>query len=406
MPEMTSVSLGVWIGTGGRYEEEGNSGISHLIEHMLFKGTEDRDARALKQSVEGIGGSFNGFTSDEVTCYMVKVPYKHFSLGMEILSDMVLHPKFDEEELAREKFVVCEEIKMYRDQPSDHVMDLLAGLIWPDSSLGRPLTGKIRTVKGFSREDLIDFKRKNYHAGNTSVIVCGNIKPRRVADAVRRHFSELREKKPRLPEPVRVSLSGPRVKVTKSLTKQAHIAMGFPVNMQSVKDRFAVKLMNIILGGNMSSRLFEHLRENKGLCYDVSSTYKRHSDAGEVHVHAGVDSRRSLLSIKSINEEIRVLKNKMVSEEELYRAKEFIKGQFLLALEGTATRMLWLGDRLMVHGRIPPVDSVLENINRVTSADVQKAARDLFQSRIAHLALIGSISAAERAEIVKDLRSL
>ena len=195
MPGMNSVSLGVWIGVGGRNELKAESGISHLIEHMLFKGTLTRSAKDLKQSIEGFGGSFNGFTSDEVTCYMVKVPAKYIKKGVDILSDMVLAPKFDEADLVKEKYVICEEIKMYRDQPADQVMDVLGQLMWPDSSLGRPLTGTEATVKGISRNEMISFKNRHYNAGNIAFIATGKVDEKELQKYVSDKFDGLAKKK-------------------------------------------------------------------------------------------------------------------------------------------------------------------------------------------------------------------
>ncbi len=406
MPQMASVSLGIWVGIGGRYESARQSGISHLVEHMMFKGTHTRTAKDLKQAIEGIGGTFNAFTSDEVTCYMVKVPARHMELGMDILADMVLNARFDKEDLAREKFVICEEIKMYRDHPADHVLDLLGEIMWPGNALGRPLTGNMTTVTGFSAGTLIKFKEANYHPGNIAVVAAGKVSPGKVFTCAMRKFAGQRKKRnPSFSAP-RTGQKSSRVKICRKETKQTHLAMGFHATDRDTRERFAIRLMNVIFGGNMSSRLFEELREKYGLCYDIASAYKRHSDTGEIQVHAGVDNRKALKSVIAILDELKKLRDMGVTGGELARAKEYAKGQFLLAIERTSTRMLWLGDRHMVHKNIPEVKSVLKRIDAVTPGEIQNMSERIFRSSSANLAMIGRISDRDKNKIKKELNKL
>ena len=406
MKQMSSVSLGIWIAVGGRYESEKQSGISHFVEHMLFKGTHTRTPKDLKESIEGVGGAFNGFTSDEATCYMVKVPSKYMKLGVDILSDMVIDPKFDAVELAREKFVICEEIKMYRDQPSDHVLDMLGELMWPGNSLGRPLTGTIQTVKGFGREELLKYKNDHYHPGNIGVIAAGNVDPETIFSYAKNKFRGLKKKKERTFSPPRVKQTEAQISVLRRDITQSHVAMGFRAMTEDIRERFALKLMNVVFGGNMSSRLFEELREKNGLCYDIASSYKRHSDSGEIHIHAGVDNRKTQKSVVAILDEIKKLRDSGVSEDELERAKRYTKGQFVLAVEGTSTRMLWLGDRLMVHRSIPEVKSVLKKIDAVTAKEVQRVCAKVFTASTVNLALVGNLGAKEKNRIKRELDKL
>ncbi len=406
MPHMASVALGVWIGIGGRHESARESGISHLIEHMVFKGTLTRGAKELKESIEGVGGAFNGFTSDEVTCYMVKVPAKYTDLGLDILSDMVMNPKFDEEDLAREKFVVCEEIKMYRDQPSDHVLEMLGGLMWPGNPLGRPLTGSMATVKRLKREDLVKFKEENYHPANIAVIAAGKVDGDALAKTVSSRFAWQKPKKVKVLGQVSWAQRSPKARFLGDKTKQAHIALGFPIPEMPEKDRYSAKVMDVALGGNMSSRLFEELREKNGLCYDISSAFKRHSDVGEMLIHAGVDNKKALTAAAAIIDQILLMRDVGLTADELVRAKEYIKGQFLLAMERTSARMLWLGDKIMVEKRIPDVEEVVSQVEAVTLEDVKKIGEKIFTKDRANLALIGGISEKERSLIKKALDRL
>ncbi|MFC1570322.1 M16 family metallopeptidase [Candidatus Omnitrophota bacterium] len=406
MKHMSSVSLGVWIGIGGRYESEKESGISHLVEHMLFKGTHTRSTKDLKQAIEGVGGAFNGFTSDEVTCYMVKVPARYMELGVDILSDMVLDAKIDEKDLAKERYVIYEEIKMYRDQPADHVLDILGKIMWPGNALGRPLTGNINTVKSITRKELINFKDKNYHPGNIAVVAAGNVDEKKISSyAASKFAARTRGKKLSFTSP-RTKQKSPRVKIDTGTSSQAHIAFGFCDESNNIRQRFAMKLMNVIFGGNMSARLFEELREKYGLCYDIASSYKRHSDIGEIQIHAGVDNKKASRSVVAILDEIKKLRDIGVTDDELERAKKYTKGQFQLAMEATSTRMLWLGDRFMVHRAIPEVKDVLKRIDAVTPTEIRSASARVFKASGANLAMIGKLPEKEKNKIKKELERL
>lgn len=406
MPQMTSVSLGIWIGVGGRYESTAESGISHLIEHMVFKGTHARTAKELKESIEGIGGAFNGFTSDEATCYMVKVPAKYMKLGMDILTDMVLNAKFSEEDLLREKFVVCEEIKMYRDQPADHVLDLLSQIMWPGNALGRPLTGTSRNVKGFKKNELLKFKNKNYHPNNIAVVAVGKVDPEKVFSYAVSKFQKQKKKKKYLFKTPLIKQKTFHAKFHRGNTKQTYIAIGFPVRKQNIRQRSAMRLMNIIFGGNMSSRLFDELREKQGLCYDIASSYKRHSDIEELQIHAGVDTMKAFRSVVAILDELKKIRDSGVTKDELVRAKEYAKGQFLLAMEGTSTRMLFLGDRFIVHKNIPAVKDILKQIDGVTSDEIHKVCGEIFRASSINLAMIGDSGGKEKDKLKRELKRL
>ena len=406
MPGMQSVSLGVWIGVGGRNESRSESGISHLIEHMLFKGTVSRTAKDLKEAIEGVGGMFNGFTSDEVTCYMVKVPAAYMDLGLDVLSDMVMNPRFDKDDLVKEKYVVMEEIKMYRDQPSEHVLDVLGELMWPDHPLGRPLTGTVSTVRALTMDDMVAYKERFYHPGNISVIAAGNVSPDKLFRSAAERFSGRKGGRAYGINTPKKFVKGPRMKVVSDDTQQNHIAIGFRCVGDTLEERFAAKMMNVILGGNMSSRLFEELREKYGLCYDISSSYKRHSDIGELQVHAGVDPGKTLKSIRAILDELKKIKDLGVTAEELDRAKRYAQGQFVLAMEGTSTRMMWLGDRQVVHKEIPEVKEVLRRIEEVTPRQIQRVSEKIFSPGNLNLALVGRINASERSSIKKELSKI
>ncbi|MBU1083588.1 MAG: insulinase family protein, partial [Candidatus Omnitrophica bacterium] len=357
----------------------------------------------LKQSIEGIGGAFNGFTSDEVTCYMVKVPAKYAELGVDILSDMVLNAKCDEDDLAREKFVVYEEIKMYKDQPAEHVLEVLGSIMWPGDPLGRPLTGTISTVKKFMKREVLAFRDRNYHPGNMAFVAAGKVDPGKLSAYIEKKFSKAGKRTDPKIKTKKVSQKSPLIKICSGDTNQTHIAFGFRTKEENERERFAMKLMNIMLGGNMSSRLFEELREKYGLCYDISSSYKRHSDRGEMQIHAGVDNSKAVRSVVAVLDEVKKMRDIGVTEEELARAKEYTKGQFLLGMEGTSTRMMWLGDRYMVHKEIPTVKDILDKVDIITVKDIEKACSDTFKSSSVNLAIISKLPDKDKRKIRQEL---
>ena len=403
MPHMESVSLGIWIGVGARHEEKRICGISHLMEHMLFKGTTLRTANDLKEAIEGVGGSFNGFTSEEVTCYLVKLPSKHLELGLDVLSDMVLDPQLDPKELEKEKYVICEEIKMYQDQPAHHVFDILAQAMWPDHPLGRPIAGYLDTVKAFKRVDLEEFKKKHYQPANISIVATGRVDRKSVLEFARKTFSMSSLKKSFSSESVKGKIKGNDIEFFKKNTKQTHIAFGFHSMNRTHKLRYALALLNIILGGNMSSRLFDRLRERKALCYDISSSVRRYKDTGAFIIHAGVDNNKLLDASKEIIHELIDVKKNDVTADELYRAKEYVGGQLLLALEDTASRMLWLGEKMMTEGGAPPVKELLRKIDKVTAGDIKAAANIVFNKKNLNFATVGPAGENMKKELTKAL---
>ena len=389
MPHMESVSIGIWIGVGGRYEEKRICGMSHIVEHMLFKGTLSRTANMLKEAIEGVGGSFNAFTGEEVTCFLVKLPSAHTELGLDILSDMVLNPKLDPVELEKEKYVICEEIKMYMDRPGHHVFDILASAMWPNHALGRDIAGYIDTVKSFKREDLIDFKNQYYQPANMSIVATGRLDRGKILSFAKKTFSMHSAGKKPSCELLTKAHKGKNITFLPKNTKQTHIAFGFHSMYRTHKLRYALALLNIILGGNMSSRLFDRLREKMALCYDVSSSVKRYKETGAFVIHAGVDNNKLLETSKAIIRELCDIKENLITPDELCRTKEYSRGQFLLALEDTSSRMIWLGEKIVKEGKAPSVKEIFSNIEKVKAEDIKKTANMVFKSKNLNFATIG-----------------
>ena len=403
MPHMESVSIGIWIGVGGRYERKPVCGMSHLLEHMLFKGTAKRTANDLKESIEGVGGSFNGFTSEEVTCYLVKLPSEHTELGLDVLSDMVLNPALDGAELEKEKNVICEEIKMYMDQPAHHVFDILAEIMWPHHALGRPITGYIKSLKGFTRDNLVKFKNNYYQPANITVAACGKVDKKKIDRFAKDTFSMPSSWRRFSFDHVKNSHKESGVKFQYKNVQQAHVAFGFHSMERAHRLRYALGLMNIILGGNMSSRLFERLREKKALCYDISSSIKRYKETGATVIHAGVDGGKALAAAREVMSELKEIKKNNVTEGELKRAKEYARGQMLLALEDTGSRMLWIGERIVTEEEMTPVKEIFRRIDKVKAEDIKEAANMVFNMKNLSLAMVGPGSTRDKNMIRKAL---
>ncbi|MFH1380629.1 MAG: pitrilysin family protein [Candidatus Omnitrophota bacterium] len=402
MPHMESVSIGLWIGVGARYETKKLSGVSHLIEHMLFKGTLSRTANELKEAIEGVGGTFNAFTGEEETCFLVKLPSKYLELGLNILSDMVLNPKLDNNELEKEKYVICEEIKMYMDHPGHHVFDILSQTMWPNEALGRPIAGYIESVKSFKREDLTRFMKQYYQPANTVIVAAGRFDTKKCLSFAKNTFSMDSAK--RFP----CELVG-KVEKTKQFeffhkkTQQSHIAFGFYGFKRSDKRVYALALLHIILGGNMSSRLFDRLREEKALCYEISSGVKKYRETGAFIIHAGIANDKITVATKEVLSELREIKKNLVTSDEICRAKEYATGQLLLALEDTAARMIWLGEKIMLDEGVTSTKELLKLLKKVTKEEIRSAANIIFTDKNLNFATIGPVTEQIKNNLKKAL---
>lgn len=399
MPERSSAALGIWIGVGGRYEEKKNKGIAHLIEHLSFKGTKKYSAKAIKEKIEGVGGSLNAFTSEEFTCYLTKIIAKRLPLALEVLSSMILEPLFAEKDLEKEKSVILEEIKMYRDLPQAYVNELLDELLWPEHPLGMNLAGTMESVSAMKRAQVVDFQNMFYHPENIVVSVSGDIEHKSI-DA---HVSEVFKKaKPR--EDVRckkaiVSQDKPRAAFFYKDTEQSHLAMGYHAYRREHPDRHAVGLLHIIMGANMSSRLFNEVREKKGLAYEIGTHPRYFYDTGAFFIHAGVDNYKVTAAITTIVKEFSKITKNPVKKSEFSRAKEYYTGQLLMSLEDTLDHMVWMGEQETALRRIKSVREILDEINKVTIDDLQRVAQDIFRNDNFSLAVIGPQKPEVQAKI-------
>jgi Predicted Zn-dependent peptidases len=396
MDHMESVSLGIWIRAGARYEDAKNNGISHLLEHLLFKGTRSRGMKEIKEAIEGRGGSFNGFTSEEVTCYLVKLLAKDAQLGVDILSDMVLNPKLDEKEIEKEKSVIVEEINMYKDIPAQHVHEILTEMVWPDQPLGMPLAGTVESVNLMQKRDVEAYKNAFYNPNNMLLIGAGRINEPELLGLAGKYLSRPATTEPAKFKKAVVAQREPFLKVIKKDTEQTHMALAFHAMNRLSPDRYTASILNIILGANMSSRLFHVIRDELALCYEISTSVRKYEDVGAFVIGAGLDGSNLVRALEVILKELNRIKEESVPDEELDRAKEFYKGQLLFTLEDTMSHMLWLGEKIISNEKVLDVNKILEKVASISKDDIMRVARGIFKTESINLAVIGPIKDEDR----------
>jgi len=386
MPGVESVSAGIWTGVGSRYETRANSGISHFLEHMLFKGTRKRSARDIVCSIEGRGGYLNAFTQEESTCYYVRTASEGISEAYEVLSDMVAASCFPPEEVLREQGVIVEEIMMYRDQPHHVVHEMMTGALWRGHPMGMSVAGTPESVRGINRKTLVDFYRKHYVPSSIVAAFAGKIEHSECVDIVRKNLGKLKGRAPRGPRAVSANTAQNMISLKDASIEQAHVSMGFRIFGRKDKRRYALKVLNAVLGENMSSRLFYSVRERHGLAYSIHSSIQLLSDTGVLVVSAGFDKGRVSRALQVTAKELMRLKNTRVSGSELRRAKDYVIGQVKLGMESTSSRMIWGGEQLLGAGRIITPDKVIERIDAVSADEVRDLARYVFSCKRVSLA--------------------
>lgn len=402
MQGRNSVGLGIWIKVGARYEPKQLSGVSHFLEHMLFKGTKNRSTRKIKTDVEGLGGVLNAFTGEESTCYFVKILKDYTSQAFDVLADMVNHALLDPKEHDRERTVILEEIKMYLDLPSQHVHELAGELLWPNQALGRPIAGNSETVSALSASDLRQFMSRYYDPKNILVSYCGDASHDEIMDLTTRAFKNRKGFERSQYEAAELKQTESRFHFLNKQTEQMHFVVGFHSIPKMHPDRYKLAVLNVILGANMSSRLFEEVREKRGLAYEIRSGLSFFEDTGAVSISAGVEPKKARLAVSVIMKELRKLKSKLVSATELKRAKDYFVGQFSLGLEDTLDHMLWVGDRAVYQDDIPNREEIFRKVRSVTSDQICDLANKIFKTNKLNFALIGSYSGRFESEIEKE----
>jgi len=389
MPERLSSSLVFMFGGGSRLEDERLAGASHFIEHLFFKGTQRRPtSKEIADAIEGVGGFINASTDKELTAYWTRVPAEHLSLGLDVLADIVSNSKLAIDDVERERSVILEELKMYQDQPQDYALNLLEEIIWPGHPLGRDIAGTEQSVARLTRDDILEYANAHYRMPNLVVGVAGAMDEEATLAAIGSGVKLPAEPNglvtPEPPSPLR----GSGVLLRRKRTEQAHIGLGVRAQSYLDPDRFALDLLNTVLGEGMSSRLFLNIRERLGLAYDVHSFTQKHRDTGHLGIYLGVDPKKAMEAIRAVIAEMHRLCDEDLTDEELHRAKEFTKGRLRLDLETTNGVAFWLTYQELLIGEIKDIEDELIMVEAVTAADIRRVATSVLRSPI-QAAVIG-----------------
>src|SRR5271170_5554683 len=388
MPHVESVSVGFWLGVGGRQESKRQNGIFHFLEHMLFKGTTKRTAREISEAVEGVGGYLNAFTAEEMTCYYARASAKHIGAVVDMLSDMLLRATFPAVEIERERGVIQEEIRMYDDQPSQVAQDHATTLLWPNNPLGRSLAGTSENVQRMRRRDLLNYRRKFYHSGNLCITVAGKTDLAEVKELLSPLLRQFPTGPRALFTPVSRRQTAPRFEVVRKAIEQTQFVVGLRGVSRHDPRRSAFRLMSVMLGENMSSRLFQNVREKHGLAYSISTGANYFHETGSFYINAGVENSKAAQAIKLTLQTVRQLARRAPSARELRRAKEYTYGQIHLNLESTDSQMMWLGEGLIGHNRVINPDKLIRQIELVTPEEVRAAASVLVHDERLNVAVV------------------
>ncbi|MFH1662792.1 MAG: pitrilysin family protein [Chloroflexota bacterium] len=396
MPAVRSVSVCVLIGTGSRYEDDAMAGASHFVEHLLFRGTQRRpEARDISEAIEGLGGILNGGTDKEATVYWCKIAQIHYPLAMDLLADILLHSKFEIEDMEKERKVIIEEINISYDSPSQRVSQLIDGLLWLGHPLGRDIAGDKQSVTAIARDSLIDYMKLQYLPTNTVVSVAGNIEHKKVISTVNQCLGGWSSENSTAEFLAYRQQSNPRLHVEKRDIEQVHMCLALPGLSLFHPQRFTLDLLNVILGEGMSSRLFCEIRDRLGLAYSINSFVEHLSDTGAVVIYAGVEPKNLKLATRVVLEQLSLLKEEIVSEQELTKAKEMAKGRLLLRMEDSRSVAGWLGGQEVLTGRILDVDQVVSIIDAITADEIKELARELFIEDQLRLAVVGPVAEDE-----------
>jgi predicted Zn-dependent peptidase len=401
IPHFRSASIGLWFLAGSAYEKQSENGLSHFIEHMLFKGTESRSAKQIAEGMDSVGGQLNAFTAKEYTCYYCKVMDEHIDLGLGLLSDMLLNSVFSKEDLEKEKGVILEEINMYDDSPEDLVHELLSKAYFGQHPLAMPILGPPDRLEQYTREDLLDFMGKHYTPDNLVVSAAGNFEEEKLVERIRQYLgnwdgkgSPIRHKK--------TAAAGTDILFARKEIEQIHLSLAFP-GMETGSDGiYPMLILNNALGGGMSSRLFQKIREDRGLAYSVFSYPSSYLAGGMYSIYAGMKPSQTNEVLKLILEEVSLLISKGLTDEEFHMAREQLKGNYILGMESTSSRMNSIGKSKLLLGKVLTPAEVIDKINSITPEDVNRAIRDIFLPGKIAAAVVGSEDLTEEIrEIIK-----
>lgn len=388
IPYVKSISLGIWINAGSRIEDEEISGISHFIEHMLFKGTKNRTSKQIASEIDNLGGQINAFTSKECTCYYVKLLDSHIDIGIDILSDMILNSKFNEDDLDKERSVIIEELKMYEDSPEDLAYDLLTENIYKNDPLGMNIIGTEESLKKLNREKLLDYFNKYYVPNNSVIAISGNFNFNEIINKIEEKFKGWKKKS------VNIDIKKAEFKscfLTKNKDiEQVNLAMSLEaVPLENDEEVYALAVINTVFGGSISSRLFQKIREEKGLVYSIYSSQSLYRKCGELGIFASMSNEHLEEVYESIIEEIKIMKKDYLTEQEIKESKEQLKGSYILGLESTSSRMMSIGRSLLLNNKVESTDDILKSIDNVDRETVKKVIDKIFNLNKLVVCIVG-----------------
>ena len=398
MPQTRSASIVFFVGVGARYENDAEAGISHFIEHLCFKGTKKRQtSKEISEAIEGIGGIINGGTDKEITTYWCRVANQHFTLALDVLVDLQRNARFDAKDIDHERQVIIEEINMSFDSPRQRAGMLIDELLWPGHPLGRDVAGTRETVSTISRQQIMDFFISHYTPNNTVVSIAGQINEKEVNDAIAKLLGSWQQREVSTGFPSNNDQKAPKLIVEYRETEQVHLCLAFPGLSLFHPDRFALDLLNIVLGEGMSSRLFLEIRERHGLAYDIHSYTDHLTDTGALTIHAGVEPQRLEDLINAVLGQLVELR-KGVFENELSKAKEMVKGRLLIGLENSRNVAAWLGAQAILTNQILTTDDVISIIEEITIEDLKRIAEQLIREEKINLAIVGPIRKEQKID--------
>ena len=389
MRETQTVTVMIMVGVGSRYETEKEAGLSHFIEHMFFKGTKKRPTTLhISEELDAIGGEFNAFTAKDKTMYFAKVDSKHVSTALDVVCDIYLNSKIDEKEIERERGTILQELNMYEDTPTRNVSDVFETMLYPDP-LGREIIGSKKTLMSFRRKDFADYMERFYRANDTVVCVAGKFNEKDILNKIKKYFGQMEVgKKPKIVK-VFENQKKSEIKIKFKKTDQTHFVLGTRAYDFNHKDRFALALLSIILGGSMSSRLFIEVREKRGLAYYVRTMVESYEDVGYIATQAGVEHKNLELAVKTILAEYKKISQEKVNSKELQKAKDYIKGKTVMGMEASDEVAMFFIDQEVMKKKITALSDKFKLIDKVTEDDIMRVAKDVFRNEKLNLAVIG-----------------
>lgn len=390
IPYVRSISLGIWVKAGSRNESEKNNGISHFIEHMLFKGTEKRSAAEIAESVDNIGGQINAFTGKECTCFYAKTLDEHIEIAVDILSDMFFNSIYAKKDIAVEKKVIIEEIGMYEDSPEELVHDNLSETVWDGSAIGYPILGTRKSLRGINRDMILEYLKEHYIPGNIVIAVVGNFDETSLTDMLEKYFGNWTSTVDVTIDRQVVEFK-PKISIREKDTEQVHLCIGFEGIQNGDDNLYPLLAVNNIFGGSMSSRLFQKIREKKGLVYSIYSYPTAYNDAGLLTIYAGMKPEQLNEVINLIYNETRLLLKKGITSQEMEKSREQLKGNYILGLESTSSRMNSIGKSELLLGYINTPEEILKKITAITMDEVDEIIKKVCNLESKGISIVGSL---------------